>query len=185
MRSSNMHSSILSALNEEYDRQCDAARVVLNKFVTDNSAAEVDVLIMMSSYANVMFRFVWTDAETFGQRIFTSPLKFAVDARDLDLVLRLRKIADAANKLDQFEQLVAEQATPVFYKRYRTTLAPEETINRYRSVLDTTPKPIVGHFHCLHAKPARKINSVSSLHLQKLSQLISANEDVTKIKSRH
>jgi len=187
MRSSkDMHSHMLHALNCEYDRQCDAARVVLNKFITENSDEDVAALIMMNSYANVMFRFIWTDANTFGRRIFTSPLKFAIDACDLDLVLRLRKLADNANKLEMFEQQFAEHAKPVFFKRYRTTLTPEEKTINYREVLDTTPKSIVGNYPKLREQRTYKAKSVSTTHMFKLAKLIHTHEEQhVPLKTRH
>ncbi len=182
---SGLNTHMVKALNDEYDRQCDAARIVLNKFVTDKAEIEVEALFMIQTYANIMFRFIWTDASVFGQRTFTSPLKFAVDGRDLDLVLRLRRIAESANKLGTFEQQVAEHAHPTFYKRYRTAIYSLEATTTEQPVLDTTFKPIVGSYPSLHKKATRSVNSSSTHQITKLAKLVYLPEESQKIKSRH
>lgn len=112
--------SFFESLQAELDRQFAAARAVLGEFATEDAMREMRALDQVSEYANIMFHKVWADVK--GNKVFTSPLQFLIDNKDLDMLLRLREIAVKEKMLLKYEQYIAEHASPEFFDRYVNTV---------------------------------------------------------------
>ena len=138
-----LNTHMVSALQNELDRQFLAARVVLRKLVADDSAQDVSALHMIRDYANIMFHSVWMDAAG-GQRMFVSAVKYCVMISDLYMVLKMREIANQAGKLVEFERQVAECADAKFAARYYQSVGQLNAGNTSQS--DVPFQPIVGSY---------------------------------------
>lgn len=170
MRSSR-NVSFIESLQAELDRQFAAARVVLKKLASDNADIEISALNQVRHYANVMFREVWTEADASGKKIFTSPVKYLVMIKDLDMLLRFRDVAISAGLLAKYDQEVLANAEPAFGKRYQKYIAQVIELNKKQDEHAIPVKAVMGSYPSLQPKPAKpaklvRFYSVPRLHVE-------------------